>query len=306
MADGRWRTVAKTVLPRPLRRVMRGAMHYAQRVGRWAVILWQIRGVQWTDQWTLLRSALASLVLSMRSLLEWQDPILLEDAEVSVRGIGRFLLRKRSDDLWHVLPWREKAIFNVLRTILKPGDVFIDAGANIGIYTVVASRLVAPGGRVISVEMMPDTVERLEAHIRLNELSNVTVVPQALTDANGEVVVATVESGKYGKASIAGRDEADRADASKAKISVTTTTIDDITRGLEQVQLMKMDLEGVEFRALRGGSNLLSRLDKLVYESWGAVRKGRDPVDELLESAGFSLTRIDGNNWLASRQDGNG
>lgn len=297
MAESNWRKIAKSVLPRPVRRVMRAAMHYGQRVGRWAIILWQVRGVSWTDEWILLRSALASPVLSMRSLLEWQDPILLADADVNVPGIGRFVLRKRSDDLWHVLPWREKAIFSSIRAILKPGDVFIDAGANIGIYTVLASRIVGSDGRVISVEMMPDTADRLEAHVRINGLSNVIIVREALSDVSNATVVATVESGKYGKASIANRD-----DGSMARISVTTRTIDDVASGLGRVHLMKMDLEGVELRALQGGLGLLSRLEKLIYESWGAGRSGRDPVDELLQAAGFGLSRIDGNNWLASKQ----
>lgn len=297
MAESKWRAIAKSIIPRPIRRALRAVLHYGQRLGRWFIILWQVRGVSWADEWTLLRSALASPVLSMRSLLEWQDPILLADAEVNVPGIGKFVLRKWSDDLWHVLPWREKAIFDVIRATLKPGGFFIDAGANIGIYSVLASRIVGPEGCVISVEMMPDTAARLETHVRINGLSNVTIVREALSDVSNQTAVATVESGKYGKASIADRD-----DAFMHKISVMTTTIDDVANGLGRVQLMKMDLEGVELKALQGGSGLLSRLEKLIYERWGAGHSARNPVDELLETAGFDLSEIDGNNRLASKQ----
>lgn len=296
MPDGRFRLAMKAVLPRPVRRILRAGLHYAQRVARWPIILWQVRGATRADQWVLVRSAVAAPFLSFQALLDWQDPILLDDADVIVTNVGRFQLRQRSDDLWHVLPWREKGVFSAITTLLRPGDIFIDAGANIGVYTVLASRLVGPDGRVICVEMMPDTADRLEAHVGINGLSNVSIVRKALSNQSGQQVMAAVEVGKYGKASIA-----DSEGESLLRIPVATTTLDDIAHGLATVRLMKMDIEGVELAALDGGKALLDRLTHLIYESWGIGRAGRHPVDTVLESTGFSLSAIDGNNWLASR-----
>ena len=61
--------------------------------------------------------------LSLENLLEWQDPILLADAQVDVRGVDKFV-RARCDDLWHVLPWREHAIAAELRAKLRLGLLF--------------------------------------------------------------------------------------------------------------------------------------------------------------------------------------
>lgn len=274
-------------------------LHYAQRVGRWPIILWQVRGATWRDQSILLQSALAAPVVSLRNLLQWQDPCLLRDAAVVVPEVGRFMLRARSDDLWHVLPWREKALLEEIERRLKPGDVFIDAGANIGVYTVLASRLVGPSGRVIAVEMMPDTADRLEAHVRINELHNVTVVRQALSDASGGIVTATVQAGKFGQATIA--EDSERYGLG-TRIEVTSTTLDDVTAGIASIALMKMDLEGAEMPALRGGASTMTKLQALVYESWGTTRSESHPVDKMLGESGFRLAQIDGNNWLASRE----
>jgi len=262
------------------------------------VILLQVRGVEFTDQWVLLRSAIHSLTVSAQNLQRWQDPRLLEDCCVDVRGVGRFMVRKCCDDLWHVLPWREQCIADLLRRTLRPGDVFIDAGANIGVYTVLAAGLVGPTGSVIGIEMMPDTADRLEEHIRLNRLINVRVVRNALSETGGKTVFATVQAEKFGQATIA-TDSAQYGLGDK--VAVKTMTLDAITEGLPAVRMMKMDVEGAELSALKGADSLLGRLSSLVYESWGHRREGGDTVDDLLRGKGFKVQQLDGSNRVAWR-----
>lgn len=281
-----------------VRKTLGMCKRYVQRVLRWVIILFQVRGSSRLDQYWLLKSALFAPFHAFSALNKWQDPLLLHDCEVRVRGVGLFRLRANCDDLWHVVPWREQSIADLLRRVLRPGDVFIDAGANIGIYTVLAARLVGKLGRVISVEMMPDTAVRLDAHVLLNGLENVEVRRAALSDIGGQVVVATVHPEKYGQATI-GADS--QSFGTGRQISVRTTTLDEVTAGLHRVRLMKIDLEGAELAALRGGTALLAKADMVVYESWGRMRSKSNPVDELLESIGFELFQLDGNNWLASR-----
>lgn len=277
-------------------------LNYMQRLSRWPIIIWQIRGRDRRDKVTLLLSMLAAPLLSLRELQKWQDPILLRDSNVYVPGVGDFTLRAKTDDLWHVLPWRENAISDLMRSTLKPGDIFIDAGANIGVYTVLASRLVGPSGRVISIEMMPDTAGRLATHIRINRLSNVTLVQRALSDTVGKIITATVQSGKYGQATIA--QDSLRFGLGD-QMEVETTTLDKITQNIPYISLMKIDVEGAELTALSGAKSLLTRLGNVVYESWGWQRGDCDPVDQMLQSFGFKLRQMDGNNWLAERDSGN-
>lgn len=293
-----FRSIVKAALPKWIRVVLRSCLHYVQRLGRWPIILWQVRGASLKDQWVLMKSAAYAPLVSLRHLMAWQDPVLLAHCTVQVEGYGRFQLRPHCDDLWHVLPWREQAISNLLKHTLKPGEVFIDAGANIGVYTMLAARLVGPSGKVISVEMMPDTADRLELHIRMNGLGNVRVIRNALSDNAGQTIIATVQEGKYGQATIA--EDSARYGMGK-QISVQTTTLDAIAGDLPRVRLMKVDLEGVELAALHGGASLLRCLYAIVYESWGWKRAATDPVGELLRQNGFELHQLDGNNRLAVR-----
>lgn len=288
----------KPFLPTPLRVLLRGLLNYLQRIARWPIILWQVRGVRAVDEGRLLLSALASPVLSLKELLQWQDPVLLFDTEVRVPGIGLFHLRKKCDDLWHVLPWRERRIVQVLRRLLKPGDVFIDAGANIGVYTVLASGLVGRQGRVLAVEMMPDTAQRLRDSIRLNQLENVQVIERALSQTAGETVTAVVTPGKFGQARIEAKHENRKEER---VLHVQTTTLDALSEGHAVVRLIKMDLEGAELSAIHGGANLLSRADAVIYESWNRRRGANDPVESELTALGFVVESLDGNNRLAVR-----
>lgn len=285
------RSFAKTILPQSLRRVLRGGLHYTQRLARWPIILWQVRGATWSDQWTLLKSALAAPFLSVEKVLEWQDPILLADAQVQVRGVGAFFVRSYSDDLWHVLPWREQAVVKTVKDRLRKGNVFVDAGANIGFYTTLASRIVGDSGRVLAIEMMPDTASILRQHLALNQVTNVTVIEKALSDTAGQMIIARVHEGHYGQASIAGVIHGDARE-----VLVETTTISQILdESFTQITLMKMDLEGVEYMALRGAGDALARVDAICFEQWQADSKAANQ----LRDAGFIVSAIDGRNQIA-------
>lgn len=289
MLDLTVRGVAKELLPKRVRNFLRPLLHYVQRLGWWSFILWQIRGATWADQKTLLRSALAAPLLSLDNLNQWQDPILLADAQVSVRGVGKFFVRERCDDLFHLLPSREPTVANAIRKYLKLGDIFVDAGANIGIYTVIAGHIVGDAGRVIAIEMMPKTATVLREHIAMNLLKNVEVIAQALSSTAGQVVVARVPPGRHGQASIA-----NGLVRGASEVSVTTTTLEIIFEGIKRIALIKMDLEGAEALALEGAGDALERVQAVIFEDLGDARLG-----EIFKLKKFSVQRLDGNNCLA-------
>ncbi|HYG27335.1 MAG TPA: FkbM family methyltransferase [Caulobacteraceae bacterium] len=280
----------RRTLPESVVRPLRRGETYARRLWIWKNICLQLRGVTARDRAALRRSLLGAPMAAARSLDEWRDPLLLEDAEVEVRGVGRFHARARTDDLWHVLPAREAVIVKAIRERLRPGDTFVDAGANIGFYTVMAAHLVGPRGRVIAFEMMPDTAAILRRHVEMNGLTNVTVVEQALSERAGEAVEAHVVDGKFGQASLS-------SDKGGRSISVATTTLDLALSDVSSVRLMKMDIEGAEERALRGAEQALGRIENLVFESWDLSTA----VDDLLATRGFAVRALDGRNRLATR-----
>jgi FkbM family methyltransferase len=279
-------------LPRPVRATIGRVRNYVGRLTRWAAVMHEIRGHEARDRRVLWRSAALSPITSLRDLDQWQDPVLCRDATVSVPGFGLFHIRAHSDDLYHVLPARERNAFQAVADILRPGDVFIDAGANIGIYTVLASSLVGPEGHVIAIEMMPDTCEILRAHVRLNQCRNVAIHNRALHCEEGASVDAFVTKNHYGQASIV------IAAASSLTVPVKTVTLGSLI-GDNRIRLLKLDLEGAELLALRGAGDALTGIDAIVYEDLG-----ESGVGEFLMQRGFSIAKLDGRNFLASSERG--
>lgn len=298
MSKASMRSLAKSILPELARTLLRNCLYYAQRTLRWVIILWQIRGATWSDQWILIRSALAAPFFSFKNLLEWQNPILLADAQVVVRGVGKFFLRARCDELYHVLPWRERFVVAAHKKSLGAGDTFVDAGANIGFYTILASRIVGETGNVVAVEMMPETASTLRRNLCLNNIKNVTVIERALSAEAEQEVIARVSEGHYGKASIAQNLHV----GNFLEETVKSTTLSKVLDGITHIALMKMDLEGVEYEALQGAGYALSRITNIVFEQL-EPEDTEGQAARHLKNIGFSILQIDGRNKIAVRNN---
>lgn len=149
--------------------------------------------------------------------------------------------------------------FSFLARVLKPGMVVIDAGANEGIYSIFCRAKVGPQGRVIAIE--PSTRERLriERNKLLNGFGNIDVLPLALCEQPGNVVLRLADDGHAGHNTL-GRFAADWVRI-KGEETVASATLDRIAaeNGLPPVDLIKLDIEGAELRALRGAEELLRR-----------------------------------------------
>jgi FkbM family methyltransferase len=262
---------------------------YVRRLQVWFRVAREIHGVSCRDRRVLWAALLAAPISSLRQLSEWKDPCVAEDVTVDVKGVGRFNVRCNSDDLYLVLPSREPAVLASIRRSLSAGDVFIDAGASIGFYTVVASRCVGPEGKVVAIEMLPETALRLQENIRLNGLTNVVVREGALSDVSGDRVLARVQKGHSGRASLDLRRPG-------ILVSVETITLDEVVRDLEHVRMVKMDLEGGEASALRGFSHSIALVEEIIYESLDC-----DGCHHSLVEEGYCVSPLDGRNLHARR-----
>ena len=112
------------------------AATYARRLGIWASVALHVRGVTGRDRSILRRAFLRSPITSLHNLREWANPTVDRPCRVS-SALGTFHVRPHSDDLYVTLPGREPAIVSQIRRLRK-GDCFVDAGAHIGVYTVLA------------------------------------------------------------------------------------------------------------------------------------------------------------------------
>lgn len=140
----------------------------------------------------------------------------------------------------------------------KPGNIVFDVGAFHGLMSIVASKAVGPGGRVIAFEPNPVAREWLNNHLRLNKCANVTVEPIGVMDFEGTADFY-VQEGEVTWNSSFVRDFVDPKHNLNA-VSVECTSIDAYVRntGLNP-DLIKIDTEGTELSVLQGAKETIDR-----------------------------------------------
>lgn len=141
--------------------------------------------------------------------------------------------------------------------ILKAGDVFIDAGANIGWHTVISAKLVGANGRVLAFEPDPKNAALLRKNVQHNGLTNVDVIEEALASKPG-IQKLHLSEGNFGD-HILGLEQA----GTRATRDVTCTTIDEALakRHIDptRLALAKFDIQGSEVDALKGMREALTK-----------------------------------------------
>jgi FkbM family methyltransferase len=155
---------------------------------------------------------------------------------------------------------RDPDIWAFVEARLRPGASFVDAGANIGAYTLPASRLVGPAGRVIAFEAHPLTFALLKRNVEENRLSNVTVENRALGDTAGTLRLSFTAANP-GETHVAGADE--------GGVAVPVTTLDEaLSRaGTGAVDYLKIDVEGFELPVLRGALRTLRESPGIIVQT---------------------------------------
>ena len=180
----------------------------------------------------------------------------------------------------------------LLRRVLRPGDGFVDGGANIGVYAMLAASLVGRDGRVIAFEPFPAHAARLRANAALNGFDQVELRTAALTDRAGTVSFVTNRD-------VSNRIQT-RTDADSDTITVEATTLDEALAGLPDFTIAKLDLEGSEIDALKGAARLLREaVPQMWIIEWnlGLIgKRGHRPEEltDLLAGHGFRLVAIEG------------
>lgn len=169
---------------------------------------------------------------------------------------------------------------------IAQGSVVFDIGANVGFYTLLASVLVGPTGRVFAFEPLERNLSYLRQHLRLNDVKNVTVIEAAVLDRSG---AASIEEGPRGSI------------GSMAHISphgkgqVRTVALDELvaTGQLPLPDYVKMDIEGAERLALAGARSTLERCHPTIF----LATHGTEVHQEcrcFLEALSYQLQPLDG------------
>lgn len=146
----------------------------------------------------------------------------------------------------------EEFELNVFSSMIKPGSIILDVGANIGVYSLIAARHTGSKGRVYAFEPVPENFELLSRNIRQNELKNVVCINKAVGSSNGKIEME-IEKGSIATHYV--------SSSPKNPTAVPVTTIDSFIKNkkISRVDLIKMDIEGYEGFAIEGGLSLLKQ-----------------------------------------------
>ena len=185
----------------------------------------------------------------------------------------------------------------LVQDVLDSGDLFLDVGANIGYYSLLAAQIVGAAGQVHAFEPMPQNVAALRHTMRENGITNIVVNQVAVGAGPGslDLFVSDQEIGNLGWASIVPSGRRSRA------VTVERMAIDDYltSRSIGRVNLVKLDIEGGELDAFRGMRSLLAQSDApdlLVEVNPDLLEKlGSDSRDltRFIAGQGYALYRVE-------------
>ncbi|MEM7228587.1 MAG: FkbM family methyltransferase [Planctomycetota bacterium] len=200
----------------------------------------------------------------------------------------------------YLFGWWEPDLTVYIRDHLRPGDTLIDVGANIGYFTLLASRCVGANGQVIAFEPAPRIVEALESHVRDNAAANVRIVPCAVSREEGTITVYGGPAHNLGLTTT--RDSRGLPAEADVPCGPLGAYVDH--EASHTVRLVKIDVEGGEPAVLAGMVEWLdhapSDVELLVELSplWWADRT--QTVEDVLRpftERGFNVYTIPNNYW---------
>jgi FkbM family methyltransferase len=187
----------------------------------------------------------------------------------------------------------EDEINKLIRISLRPGDIAIDIGGNIGLQSIRMGLCVGNEGKVLAFEPLNYLREKLERNISLNQLNNITVFPFALSDMASEA-----EFNIDTKAWNQGTFSLKNAHGS-TKQQVTVKVADDFPgiNSLLKIDLIKIDVEGFEYNVLRGlKATLLKQRPRIIFEFdsnyWTAPDQNITDCYHFLKALGYDLYQI--------------
>jgi FkbM family methyltransferase len=175
---------------------------------------------------------------------------------------------------------------NFLLRYLHADDSFIDVGANIGVYTLLAASIIQSGS-IYSFEALPKNYERLKENLQLNQFRQVKPYAIAISDHSGSVALNIAEGDSMPFITSV---------VTNSTVTVPTDTLNHLlkTQPYMSLTLGKMDIEGAEILALKGSTSLLQKQKPPVWilEINDAVNNfgyQRQDIPDFLKEYGYSL-----------------
>jgi FkbM family methyltransferase len=166
---------------------------------------------------------------------------------------------------------------------IRRGDTIFDLGANVGFYTLIAALSTGERGKVFAFEPVPRNLDFLRRHLHHNTVANVEVLEAAVSDASGLAAFETYDSPAIGRIGASGR------------LQVRTVALDELVAEgrVPAPDVIKIDIEGGELRALEGAKRILEQRHPLIFLATHGSKVHADCC-ALLSGLRYSISGIDG------------
>ena len=188
----------------------------------------------------------------------------------------------------------EKPVQETLNRDLRAGMIFYDLGANIGLFSLLAARLVGPEGKVFSFEPDSAVANRLRRNIARNQFSNVSVIEAGIWSSSCEKHFAPADSASPDRGT--GTFVTSVADPGD---SIKCISLDDFARTAPPPDLIKCDVEGAEVEAMRGAQDLIKRhRPRIVCEMHSA--ENEHDFRQILKEHNYDFSVVDHHHLFAS------
>jgi FkbM family methyltransferase len=192
----------------------------------------------------------------------------------------------------------------LVASVLRPGDVFVDVGAHVGYFSVLASAMVGPTGQVVSFEPEPGNYAQLINHIRLNKLANVLPIHCA-AGAEETVLDLHINSdndGGHALWDVRRHVLNEKSRAAPRAHPVFVATLDRVLANVAvgRVRAIKIDVEGNEHSVLRGARETLEKhqvpfvVAEINRDGLGALGSSEDALREYMASLGYETWLVHG------------
>jgi FkbM family methyltransferase len=169
----------------------------------------------------------------------------------------------------------------VLKQLCQPGHIVIEVGANIGAHTVGLAKHIGDTGRLFAFEPQRIVFQTLCANIALNNLINVECYWAALSEEKGSITVPEInprQAFNFGGVTLL---------QNKAGLNIPTFKLDEFI-GLPHLQLIKIDVEGMESNVLKGGTELIKKFKPILYVENDRIDKS-EALMRLINHLGYNM-----------------
>lgn len=192
--------------------------------------------------------------------------------------------RKDSDDIYNLLPTREKPVEIMLRRLLKPGDIFVDVGANVGYYSLLAAK---NKSFVIAIEPAVSTFLVLKQNIRMNNFDGRILTVNKCSWKEEGIIELKIPKGLYGLASIISENMKFKF-VNYDVVKVECIKLDDILSNYDRIKIVKIDAEGAEYEILLGMMETMKKIDVIILE----LSRNISEVIRILKENNYKLKKL--------------